>query len=140
MAEFFSISGRADKGSYGLFTIGFAVVVFGLAEIQSGAPVTQMMSSPWLVLGRALDEVVQVPDRLWDMVISLGLGLTLVWGFVAFTIRRLRDAGQSPWWTLLFVFSNAVVLSMIVLSFLPSAIRAAPRRTETPDRSLAIAD
>ena len=123
MRDIFTFSGPCGRGTYQLFTLAFAATLFGLAATQGDAPVTQMLSAPWSVLGHALDSMIQIRDRVLDFIVSLGVGFVLLWGFVAMTVGRLRDIGQSPWWTVLVILSGVVVPAMIVLSLIPPANR-----------------
>lgn len=122
MHSAFGFSGRVGRVAYGYLTLGFSALVFIIAA-PSGAPFTQLMSAPWEVIGRFLDDVIQIGgNRAWlDLILSLAVGLAILWAFSAMTARRLRDVGQSPWWTVLVIFSGVVVPAMIVLSMIPSA-------------------
>ena len=134
MPSLLRISGRLGRESYGLLTAVFAGLVFMLAA-PTGQPFTQLLSSPWQVLGRSLDALVQLNPGPLDTMASLAIGIPLLWLFCTLTARRLRDLGQSPWWTVLLVVSGVTVPIMIALSILPSK---APRPAErapsaTPD-------
>lgn len=130
MHSAFGFSGRVGRVAYGYLTLGFSALVLGLAA-SSAAPFTQLMSAPWEVIGRFLDDVIQIGgSRAWlDLVLSLAVGLAIFWAFSVMTARRIRDIGQSPWWTVLVIFSGVVVPAMIVLSMIPSAGAPEQRRT-----------
>lgn len=124
MHSVLGFSGRAGRGPYGILTLAFAAVVFGLAANQSSAPFTQLVTAPWTVIGRSLDRLIHIGgDRASaaDTFVSLAVIVLLIWVFSVLTARRLRDIGQSPWWTALVIFSGLVVPAMIVLSLVPSA-------------------
>ncbi|CAL1692580.1 hypothetical protein MMB232_02754 [Brevundimonas subvibrioides] len=127
MQNIFDPSGRSGRGAYGLFTFAFAAVVLGLAAGQSDQPFTRLASEPWTLLGGALDALVRIPVPILDAVVSLGLIGAVLGVFVAMTIRRLRDIGQSPWWAVLVMLSGIVVPVMIALSLVPSADREAAK-------------
>lgn len=125
MRNITGFSGRSGRASYGLFTLAFAAVVIGLATGQSGMPFTLLMSEPWTVLGRSLDDLIQIPVFYLDLLASVVIAGAILGVFVAMTVRRLRDIGQSPWWTVLVLLSGIVVPAMIVLSLLPPTNREA---------------
>lgn len=119
MQSIIGLSGRIGRASYGLFTLFFAAVVLGLATGQGGMPFSQLLSEPWMVLARFLDDLVRVPVFFLDVIASIVVGAAILWAFVAMTVRRLRDVGQSPWWTVLVLLSGIVVPAMIALSLVP---------------------
>ncbi|PZO00189.1 MAG: hypothetical protein DCF28_11855 [Alphaproteobacteria bacterium] len=119
----FGFSGRSSRLPYAILTLGFATAVSALA-VPSGEPLTQLLTAPWTVLGRAADNFIEsngasVPAAA--AIMSLVFFAVLLWTFWVMTARRLRDIGQSPWWTVLIMFSGVVVPAMLVLSVLPSA-------------------
>ena len=116
-------SGRSGRASYGLLTLAFAAIVVGLAAGQGGSPFISLVSEPWMVLGRSLDDLVRVPVFVLDMLVSLVIAGAMLWVLAAMTARRLRDIGQSPWWAVLVLLSGIVVPSMIALSLVPSTNR-----------------
>jgi len=113
-------SGRLSRKPYSLLTAAFVGLVLTLAA-SSGQPVFQLLNAPWMVLGRGLDDLVRLSPGALDGLLSLAVALPLLWLFCALTVRRLRDLGQSPWWTVLVVVSGMTVPIMIVLSVWPSA-------------------
>ncbi|HEX8471658.1 MAG TPA: DUF805 domain-containing protein [Brevundimonas sp.] len=127
MQNILAFSGRSSRRSYGLFTLAFAAIVLGLLAGQSDTPFTQLLSTPWLVLGRAVDDLIQIPSASIDFVVSIAVTGAFLWMFAAMTVCRLRDIGQSPWWTILVMLSGIVVLAMIALSLVPPADRAAAK-------------
>lgn len=127
MQNIFDLSGRSGRGAYGRFTFAFTAVVLGLAARQSDLPFTRLASEPWTLLGQALDSLVHIPVPVLDLVVSLGILGAGLGAFVAMTVRRLRDIGQSPWWTVLVMLSGIVVPAMIALSLVPSNNRAAAK-------------
>lgn len=130
MQSAFGFSGRLGGVGYGYLTLGFSALVFMLAT-PSGAPFTQLMKAPWEVIYRFLDDVIQIGgSHAWlDLVVSLAVLISMHWVFAVMTARRLRDIGQSPWWTVLVMFSGVVVPAMIALSMVPSAMVSEQRQT-----------
>lgn len=120
MPSLLRFSGRLGRKPYGLLTAAFFGLVLTLAA-SSGEPVFQLLNAPWMVLGRGLDDLVRLSPGALDGLLSLAVALPLLWLFCALTVRRLRDLGQSPWWTVLVVVSGMTVPIMIVLSVWPSA-------------------
>ncbi|MDQ1154610.1 DUF805 domain-containing protein [Brevundimonas sp. SORGH_AS_0993] len=120
MLSLLRFSGRLGRESYGLLTAVFSGLVFILAA-PAGQPFTQLLSAPWMVLGRALDGLVHLSPGPLDVMASLAVALPLLWLFCALTVGRLRDLGQSLWWTVLVVASGVTVPIMIALSLCPSA-------------------
>jgi len=132
----FSFSGRTAQGPYALLTLMFATFVWVAAwhRDQSFAafPMSALIDQPWQTLGAALDDVIRIPSRLLDAAVSLTVGL-LLWPYLALTVRRLRDIGQSPWWSLLILLGGVTVPVMVVLSMTPSAApRSAGSAEPTP--------
>lgn len=119
MPSLLRFSGRLGRKPYGLLTAAFFGLVLTLAA-SSGEPVFQLFSAPWMVLGRGLDDLVRLSPGALDGLLSLAVALPLLWLFCALTVRRLRDLGQSPWWTVLVVVSGMTAPIMIVLSVWPS--------------------
>ncbi len=120
MPSLLHFSGRLGRGPYGLLTAVFSGVVLALAA-SSGQPFFKLFDAPWMVLGRGLDDLVRLSPGPLDGLVSLAVGLPLLWLFCALTARRLRDLGQSPWWTILVVASGVTMPIMIALSIWPSA-------------------
>lgn len=124
-------SGRLGPKPYAILTFCLAAIVLGLAA-PSGEPFKLLLTTPWTVLGRAMDGLIQIDSNRLpgvDVLVSLVILALFSWVLLATTVRRLRDIGQSPWWTLLIVFSGSLVAVMVVLSFLPS--QKASRQTWT---------
>lgn len=117
MSSLFRFSGRLGNEAYGLLTIVFSGLVLMLAA-PTGQPFTALLGAPWQALGRSLDSLVQLGSWPLDLAASLAVGLPLVWVFSALTARRLRDLGQSPWWTVVVMTSGMTVPIMIALSIL----------------------
>lgn len=120
MPSLLHFSGRLSRKPYGLLTAAFVCLILTLSA-SSGDPVFQLLDAPWMVLGRGLDDLVRLSPGALDGLLSLAVALPLLWLFCALTVRRLRDLGQSPWWTVLVVASGMTVPIMIVLSVWPSA-------------------
>jgi len=129
MQNILTFSGRSGRLSYGLLTVAFAAIVLGLLVGHSDRPFTQLLSAPWEALGRSLDDLIQIRSASLDFVVSLLVAGALLWLFAAMTVCRLRDIGQSPWWTVLVMLSGIVVLAMIALALVPSANRVAAKET-----------
>lgn len=135
-------SGRMGRGPYAILTLGFAALVLALA-IPSGAPFAHLLTAPWAVLGHAMDGVVRIGEdgrSTADLVVSAAIIVLFLWVFSAITVRRLRDIGQSPWWTVLVMFSGFLVPAMIVLSLVRSTTHVergrASARKEPVDAAL----
>ena len=52
------------------------------------------------------------------VLLSLGFLLLVTWCFLATSARRCRDAGISPWWSLLYFIPYANVVFIIVAGIL----------------------
>lgn len=52
-------------------------------------------------------------------IVALGIGL---WATIATTVRRCRDAGINPWFTLLVFLPYVAVPACIVFGVLPTAV------------------
>lgn len=131
MQKILTFSGRSGRVSYGLFTVAFAAIVLGLLVGHTDRLFTPLLSAPWEVLGRAADDLIQTRSASIDFGVTLAATGALLWLFAAMTVSRLRDIGQSPWWTVLVMLSGIVVLAMIALSLVPSANRVAAKETAT---------
>lgn len=131
MLSLLRFSGRLGREPYGLLTAVFSGLILALAA-PTGQSLTQLFSAPWMVLGRGLDDLVRLSPGPLDGLVSLAVGLPLLWLFCALTARRLRDLDQSPWWTVLVLVSGMTVPIMIALSIWPSA---EPRSVEAPSLS-----
>jgi uncharacterized membrane protein YhaH (DUF805 family) len=129
MQNILTFSGRSGRVSYSLFTVAFAAIVLGLLVGHTDRPFTPLLSAPWEVLGRSVDNLIQIRSASLDFVVSLVVGGALLWLFAAMTVCRLRDIGQSPWWTVLIMLSGIVVLAMIALCLVPSANRVVVTET-----------
>lgn len=132
MHSAFGFSGRLGRVAYGYLTLGFSTLVFVLAT-PTGAPFTQLMTDPWTVIARTMDGMIQIGGNhalIADAFVSLivaGLG---IWAFSVMTVCRLRDIGQSPWWTVLVLFSGNVVPAMVVLALIPPARTAVAKSSQ----------
>ena len=62
-----------------------------------------------------------VPSIARDVLISAVLGLSFV--FLLVTIRRLRDAGFSPWWAVLFFFPIQISWDLFSARFGPVIVK-----------------
>lgn len=105
---------RRSYLQHGLGLAALKVVVEGLAV----ALTTGQLWRPWLYAW---------PGQLAPDVIPTGLALGLllwsvpfVWLGVTLSARRARDAGRSPWWSLLLLLPFAGYLLIAVLCLLPT--------------------
>ena len=125
----FGFSGRLGRLPYAILTLGLSASVLVLAN-PSEAHFVQLFTAPWTVLGRALDGLIRLEGNrvpMADAIVFFPIFSLLTWTVSVMTIRRVRDLGQSPWWTVLIFFSGSVLPAMLVLSCLPSA--KPPERT-----------
>lgn len=128
MPKALGFSGRLGRMPYAILTLSLAATVLALAA-PSGEPFTQLLTAPWSVMGRGLDGLIRIEGNranIADAVVSLAAFAILTWTLSVTTARRLRDLGQSPWWTVLILFSGSAVAAMVVLSCLPSKKRSSP--------------
>jgi uncharacterized membrane protein YhaH (DUF805 family) len=119
----FGFSGRMASVPYGYFTVLFVAFLYVLASSESGSAVKLVLTAPWTVLGQALDRWIRIGGpgaSMADTLVSVVVGGAVMWVFAMANVRRLRDIGQSPWWTVLLILSGQVVWVMIVLSLIPS--------------------
>ncbi len=129
----FSFSGRTGQGPYALMTlVFFALVLIAAWSFQGAAfaPFTIIDGRPWQTLGEALDAIIRIPNGPLDFAVSLTVGVALLWPYMALTVRRLRDIGQSPWWSLLVAAGGLTSLAMMVLCLIPSAMPRPAAATE----------
>lgn len=96
MKQYFSFEGRAKRQEYWA-TVVFAIVatVVGLVLVEGGQALAAF--------------------------IALALLISAFWTLIAVTIKRLRDAGLSPLWTLLIIVPYVAFVATIVFGCIGSA-------------------
>src|SRR6266446_5697482 len=109
-----------SRGTYA--TVGLSLVVFKYTLDATAVYLSSgTLYSPLLYLVPILSTrapVLNVPG--WLAFTMLLWTLPFLWIGLAMTLRRLLDAGQSPWFSLLYFVPIVNYLLMAVLSFAPS--------------------
>lgn len=122
MLNLFTFRGVVGRLPYAALTFLFFGVTVAVAIAHGDGGATELMKSPWLALAQRMDEVVRMKPWAVDLIVSLALAIPLSWIVLAMTARRLRDLGQSPWWSLLVLTGAVSAPVMLVLSLVPARI------------------
>jgi len=123
-----------DRRTYLFAGLGLALIKFlgdyavvEVAGLHPWLPWDYLRSGPELLASRAAG----APTWLF---VALGCwALPFLWFGSTLTIRRLVDAGRSPWWSALFVIPLVNYALILVLVALPS-VEAAPAQRTAYDR------
>ena len=130
--------GRAEYFGYGL-TLFFAKYLID-SEVAR-----QAFHRPWSILNyyapAGAFAIVNLPPQDQRFFYTmLAIAIPFIWIGVVLTVKRLRDLGFSPAWTVLFFVPFVNLLFFIVLSILPGASAAAPVEPRQPKPLAAAGD
>ena len=94
MKEYFKFDGTAKRQEYwAVIVLSIVAYVAGFIFLESGT------------LGA---------------LIALALFIAALWALIAVTVKRLRDAGLSTWWTLAILVPYVGTIATIVFGFIGS--------------------
>ena len=135
--------GRAEYFGYGL-------ILFFAKYLIDSEVARQVFHRPWSLLNYyapagTLSIVNLPPSEQRFFYTMLAIAIPFIWAGVLLTIKRLRDLGASPAWTVLFFVPLVNLLFFTVLSLLPgesaaesaAASRAVPRGEPSSWESIA---
>ena len=105
MNEYFKFDGVADRSEYWAVVLINFFVTFVLA-----------------VLGAGLLASAETALVFFGGVILAATVISSVWLSIATTIRRCKDAGVNPWWTLGTIVPYVSFVVIIVLGCLPTDV------------------
>lgn len=107
MTKYFSFEGLTARSEYWATVIVILIcsIISGFIGGYSSSVGTMTADSALIVLGA------------FAMVIGL---VVCVWANLALTARRCRDAGLSPWWTVVMVIPYISIIATIVFGCLPT--------------------
>ena len=95
MKDYFKFDGTAKRQEYwAVIVLSIVAYIAGFIVLESGA------------LGALL---------------ALVIFVAALWALIAVTVKRLRDAGLSTWWTLAILVPYVGTIATIVFGFISSA-------------------
>lgn len=141
LRHLFRVDQPVDRRTYLVAGLSLAVIKslgdFGLAKLANVHP-----WAPWGYVRIGPDLLNANASAPRWLFVALGCwALPFLWFGATLTIRRLIDAGRSPWWSALFLIPLANYALILALIFLPSAeptpLTRAPRNRPTMATAMA---
>lgn len=124
IARLLSPSGRLSRRGYAFalaffFGLAITVALFTGSPFSAGA-IGVAIDNPWATLGRGLDvSILSALPTALSVPLALVIFSVAVWIAFALTARRLRDLGQSGWWSAFLAVPGAGVILMLACAILP---------------------
>jgi uncharacterized membrane protein YhaH (DUF805 family)/uncharacterized protein YndB with AHSA1/START domain len=128
----FHWEGTASRSQY----FGYGAALFLLKYMLDSA-VAHYFLRPWSLLNYYMPagafSIVALPrEEQRFFYTMLAIAIPFIWIGVLLTVKRLRDLGSSPAWTVLFFVPLVNLLFFLVLSLLPGRSGAAPAGAHEP--------
>ena len=130
LTRIFNPAGRIDRAAFFGIAVSLVAVKVALDAVLSHLllDVPWQATFYWAPLPR-----LHIGSGSSTIVIAFGLlALPFAWVGAALSIRRLRDAGLSPWFVVLFAIPAVNVVLFVALATVPTAPE--PRRPREPRR------
>jgi len=120
--KFLQWEGRLGRAEY----FGYGATLFFVKYLIDSEVARQAFQRPWSLLNYyapagAFSIVALPPGEQRFFYTMLAIAIPFIWIGVVLTVKRLRDLGSSPAWTILFFVPLVNLLFFIVLSILPGA-------------------
>ena len=117
--------------------LGYGLALFFAKYLIDSEVARQTFHRPWSLLNYYMPagalSIVNLPrDDQRFFYTMLAIAIPFIWAGVLLTIKRLRDLGFSPAWTVLFFVPVINLLFFLVLSIMPGASSGEPAAASRP--------
>ncbi|HVP42367.1 MAG TPA: DUF805 domain-containing protein [Terriglobales bacterium] len=123
----FQWEGTVGRAEY----LGYGLILFFTKYLIDSEVARQAFHRPWSILNYYAPagalSIVNLPRSEQRFFYTmLAIAIPFIWAGVLLTVKRLRDVGASPAWTILFFVPVVNLLFFLALSLLPGASAAKP--------------